>query len=239
VGGSRGCRRVFRDGHLPRNWHRLGRRKSENSDLAHEGTGAIEAAVFALLGLLLGFSLAGATSRLDSRRQLIIQEANAIGTAYLRLDTLAASDQPAMRRLFRDYLDARLRIYQKLPDLRAADQELAGAAKIQQRIWSQAVISVRADATQTAAKLLLPAVNEMTDVTMSRTVAVHALAVANFRSAHKPRAPQRFARRLCHDETTRPKLASHACLCSRRRHHDLCGSRPGLSALRFDSARSG
>jgi len=153
--------------------YRLGRRNSENPDLAHEGIGAIEAAVFALLGLLLGFSLAGGTSRLDSRRQLIIQEANAIGTAYLRLDTLAVGDQPAMRRFFRDYLDARLRVYQKLPDLRAADQELAGAAKIQQSIWSQAIIAVRADPTQTAAKLLLPALNEMIDVTTSRTVALY------------------------------------------------------------------
>ena len=74
--------------------YRLGRRSSENPELTHEGIGAIEAAVFALLGLLLGFSLAGGTSRLDTRRQLIIEEANAIGTAYLRLDTLAAHDQP-------------------------------------------------------------------------------------------------------------------------------------------------
>src|SRR5256885_912298 len=95
--------------------YRLGR-NSENPDLAHEGIGAIEAAVFALLGLLLGFSFAGGTSRLDARRQLIVQESNAIGTAYLRLDTLAAGDQTEMRRLFREYLDARLRVYQKLPD---------------------------------------------------------------------------------------------------------------------------
>ena len=109
----------------------------------HEGIGAIEAAVFGLLGLLLGFSLAGGTSRLDTRRQLIIEEANAIGTAYLRLDTLAAHDQPEMRRFFREYLEARLRVYQK-PDPGGAEQELALAAQIQQRIWSQAVIVSRA-----------------------------------------------------------------------------------------------
>lgn len=153
--------------------YRLGRRNSENPDLAHEGIGTIEAAVFALLGLLLGFSFAGGTSRLDSRRQLIIEEANAIGTAYLRLDTLAAADQPEMRRFFREYLDARLRVYQKLPDLRATEQELAQAAKMQQRIWSQAVTASRADPTQTAARLLLPALNDMIDVTTSRTVALH------------------------------------------------------------------
>lgn len=48
----------------------------------------MEAAIFGLLGLLLGFAFAGATSRLEARRQLIVQEANAIGTAYLRLDLL-------------------------------------------------------------------------------------------------------------------------------------------------------
>jgi hypothetical protein len=97
-------------------------------DLTHEGIGVIEAAVFALLGLLLGFSFAGGTSHLDARRQLIVQEANAIDTAYLRLDELPAADQPEMRHLFRQYLDARLRVYEKLPDMGAADQELAAAA---------------------------------------------------------------------------------------------------------------
>ena len=59
--------------------YRLGRRSSaKNPELAHEGIGVIEAAVFALLGLLLGFSFAGGTSRLDAKRQLIVQEANAI-----------------------------------------------------------------------------------------------------------------------------------------------------------------
>jgi hypothetical protein len=52
-----------------------------NHELAYEGTGTIDAAVFALLGLLLGFSFAGAMSRFDARRQLIVNEANTIGTA--------------------------------------------------------------------------------------------------------------------------------------------------------------
>jgi len=151
--------------------YRLGRRGSE--DLAHEGIGTIEAAVFALLGLLLGFSFAGATSRLDTRRQLIIEEANAIGTAYLRLDLLAAGEQLEMRRLFREYLDARLQVYQKLPDSRAAQQELEHAARIQQRMWSQAVAGSRASTTSTVARLLLPAINQMIDITTSRTVALY------------------------------------------------------------------
>jgi hypothetical protein len=64
------------------------------AELTHEGVGAIEAAVFALLGLLLGFSFACATSRLDAKRELIVQEANAIGTAYLRLDCFPPVSSP-------------------------------------------------------------------------------------------------------------------------------------------------
>ena len=75
--------------------YRVGSRSlTKSPERAHEGIGVIEAAVFALLGLLLGFSFAGGTSRLDAKRQLIIQEANAIGTAYLRLDQLPTSEQP-------------------------------------------------------------------------------------------------------------------------------------------------
>jgi hypothetical protein len=155
--------------------YRMGRRCSDKfPGSAHEGIGAIEAAVFALLGLLLGFSFAGGMSRLDGRRQLIVQEANAIGTAYFRLDELPASEQPAMRSLFREYVATRLRVYEKLPDPQAADAEIANAEQLQQQIWTQAVIGSRADSTQNAARLLLPALNEMIDVTTARTIALHA-----------------------------------------------------------------
>jgi len=87
--------------------YRSGWRAAQGDGAAQEGLGAIEAAVFALLGLLLGFAFAGATARLDARRMLIVKEANAIGTAYLRLDLLPPADQPELRRLFRDYLDVR------------------------------------------------------------------------------------------------------------------------------------
>jgi hypothetical protein len=153
---------------------RIGRHSSEqHPDSAYEGIGVIEAAVFGLLGLLLGFSFSGGTSRLDTKRQLIVQEANAIGTAYLRLDILPANQQPEMRRLFRDYLDTRLRVYARLPDVKAAEQELARAGAIQQEIWALAVAASRNDPTQNVARLLLPALNQMIDITTTRTIAIH------------------------------------------------------------------
>ena len=74
-----------------------------------------------------------------------MQEANAIGTACLRLDELPLNEQPEMRRLFKEYLDTRLRVYEKLPDLKLADQELAHGGGIQQEIWSRAVSAGRSD----------------------------------------------------------------------------------------------
>ncbi len=153
--------------------YRLGHYASRRIQTAHEGTGTIEAAVFALLGLLLGFTFANGMSHLDQRRQLIIREANAISTAYLRLDLLPACQQEEMRHLFRQYLDARLSVYEELPDLKAADQALARATQLQQEIWARAVFAAHGDPTQNVARLLLPGLNDMIDVTTSRTIALH------------------------------------------------------------------
>ena len=145
----------------------------ETSEHAHEGIGTLGAAVFALLGLLLGFTFANGISHLDQRRQLIIREANAISTAYLRLDLLPANQQPEMRHLFREYLNSRLEVYEKLPDMNAVDAELSRAAHLQQEIWSKAVPAGSSDPTQNVDRLLLPALNDMIDVTTSRTIALH------------------------------------------------------------------
>jgi hypothetical protein len=71
---------------------------------------AIEGAVFALFGLLLAFTFFGAVTRYDAHRELVLQESNDIGTAYLRLDLLAPQDQPPLRQLFRDYVNSRLHL---------------------------------------------------------------------------------------------------------------------------------
>ncbi len=54
------------------------------------GIGVIDGFVFALVGLLIAFTFSGAASRFEKRRDLIVTEANAIGTAWLRLDLLPA-----------------------------------------------------------------------------------------------------------------------------------------------------
>lgn len=148
------------------------RRIKEDSQTATEGVGAIDGAVFALLGLLIAFTFSGASSRFDTRRQLIVEETNDIGTAYLRLDLLPADSQPALRESFRRYLDARLEIYRKLPDLVAAKEQLAKAVELQTQIWRQAVVASRTkEAPPSAPILLLPALNAMIDITTTQVMA--------------------------------------------------------------------
>ena len=66
-------------------------RLARDSEGLTKGAGAAEAAVFGLLGLLIAFTFSGAASRFEDRRHLITAEANAIGTAYLRVDLLPAT----------------------------------------------------------------------------------------------------------------------------------------------------
>jgi hypothetical protein len=129
-----------------------------------EGSNAIEAAVFGLLGLLLAFTFSGAVSRYDIHRTLLTQETNDIGTAYLRLDLLPAQAQPELRQLFRDYTTSRLHLFD------AVGVEVSPETKrLQEEIWQRSVVAAASGgAMPDATKLLLPAINDMFDITSSR-----------------------------------------------------------------------
>jgi hypothetical protein len=146
-------------------------RLASDPEGARAGTSAVEGAIFALVGLLIAFTFSGAASRFDARRDLIVQETNAIGTAWLRLDLLPASAQPAIRESFRQYVDSRLEVYRKLPNIEASRAELARATALQEDIWTQTVAAGRLEGAPPAATmLLLPALNEMIDITTTRTM---------------------------------------------------------------------
>ena len=152
---------------------RLGDRALARNPDATTGSSAMEGAVFALLGLLLAFTFFGAASRFDDRRKLIVDETNAIGTAYLRIDLLPASVQPELRDAFRRYVEQRLAVYRALPDIEASNIALARANEMQQQIWAKSVAgSAASGGHPDSAKLLLPALNEMIDITTTRAMAM-------------------------------------------------------------------
>jgi hypothetical protein len=151
---------------------RTGRRLNAHRRELDGGSAVIEAAIFGLLGLLLAFSFSGGETRLDAKRELIVRETNAIGTAYLRLDLLPGNEQTEMRHLFRDYLDARLQVYETLSDHSAHAKAVVIVSRLQDEIWERAVDASRSDTSQNIGRLLLPALNEMIDVTTARSIAL-------------------------------------------------------------------
>jgi hypothetical protein len=136
------------------------------------GTGAINGAVFALLGLILAFSFSGAAGRFEHRRDLIVAETNAVGTAYLRIDLLPADAQHALREAFKRYVDSRVSVYDRIGNPDALRVELRKSAAIQAEIWALAVAAgKRPEAAPGSNQLLLPALNEMIDLTATRAFA--------------------------------------------------------------------
>jgi hypothetical protein len=150
---------------------RIGLRRQSGDGTVAPGMGVVDAAIFGLMGLLIAFTFSGAAARFDTRRELIVEEANDIGTAWLRLDLLPDSLQPPIREKFRQYLDARLSAYRAVPDEQKVYAELARATALQGEIWSLSVAATRQAQGSTAAMLLLPALNAMIDITTTRTVA--------------------------------------------------------------------
>jgi hypothetical protein len=155
----------------------LGRRiclsSLKNTHVAEpKGLGAMEGAVFALLGLLIAFTFSGAASRFENRRLLIGNETNTISTAYLRLDLLPESARMELQILFRRYLETRLALYSSMEDPAITKKLLDQQAQFQGEIWRKAVaVSSRPRVPSSVAMLVLPALNEMIDITNTRSVA--------------------------------------------------------------------
>jgi hypothetical protein len=154
----------------------LGRRIGERRLAADPGgartrLGAVEGALFGLLGLMIAFTFSGAATRFDARRQLVVDEANCIGTAYRRIAILPDAAQEPLRNLFRQYLDSRLDTYRKLPDLDAAQAEWEHSVQLQDAIWTNAIAACRAAPATPPTMLLLPSLNQTFDIANTRIVA--------------------------------------------------------------------
>lgn len=121
----------------------------------------IRSATFALVAFLIGFAFAGAGSRYVDRLDVVVKEANALGTAWLRADVLAEPQRSQLKSTLREYTADRLDLL-RLSDLAEVEQRLARVGELQQRMWSQALQGV-GDDTQRM-RLLLPAINDVIDL---------------------------------------------------------------------------
>ncbi len=149
--------------------YRMGRRsrRRDPSDAAQSGT--LQGSILGLLALLLGFSFAAASSRFTARQELVVQEANAIGTAFYRADLLPEPQRGTLRELLVEYTRARVAWYKEF-DGRRADAEARLSGALHAQLWDTALRGL--ERTPQAAVLVLPALNAMYDVHSAHLAAV-------------------------------------------------------------------
>lgn len=147
----------------------IGRRRTNRFGAGEQaGVGAVQGAVFALLGLLLAFTFAGADSRFEHRRDLVVAQVNALGTAWMRLDLLPADDQPLIRDLMRRYIDDLQAAAKSAGDRPTVSRIAAELQLLQNEIWTLVVASANRDGRPHMATLLLPPLNDSFDLTTTR-----------------------------------------------------------------------
>lgn len=159
---------------------RLGRRFGKRylaDQGAHSlaGLNVVEGAVFALMGLLLAFSINGALQRFDERRLLIEQEATAIATAADRIDLMEASVRGRLRDKLAAYLEARLALFHGNIDFSLAQESavyddalLRRVRERRQELWQEAASQCPFGISNTGCALFLPALNSAFDAAMLR-----------------------------------------------------------------------
>ena len=145
--------------------YRLGRfMKPRTDETARSVVFNIHAAILGLLGLLLAFTFSMAVARYEMRKQLVLDEANTIGTAYLRARLLPEPQRTDVARLFQEYVDARLQFHQEGegPDGRREDNDKAD--RLQDQLWARAVAAGESDPRSVTTGLFIQALNDVIDV---------------------------------------------------------------------------
>jgi hypothetical protein len=121
----------------------------------------VRASTGALVAFLIGFAFSGAASRFIDRLDIIVKEANALGTAYLRADTIAEPQRSELRAAIKEYTADRVRLLSR----EGRDQIqplLAKVSGLHERMWSSAVKGTRDNAPLMA--VVLPPINEVIDL---------------------------------------------------------------------------
>ena len=151
---------------------RLGRRprKQTFADTKSQMS-TVGAGILGILGLLLGFTMSMAVTRFEVRKQLVLEEANAIGTAHLRTQLIPEAEGKEIAELLRAYTNVRV----TLGDGRSIYEQIAAArqeaARLQDAFWQRAAAYGQKDPNPVRAGLLLQSLNEVIDLDAARWMA--------------------------------------------------------------------
>jgi hypothetical protein len=139
----------------------LGRYRRQRSEEEKEGpVGGIVTATLGLLGFILAFTFGMAATRFDARRQIVVEEANAIGTTYLRAGLLPNDQGVKIHKLLKEYVDTRLEAV-AAKDL---DTALRHSENLHRELWREAETVGKEHADSIMVGLYIQSLNETIDV---------------------------------------------------------------------------
>jgi hypothetical protein len=145
--------------------YRLGRYRRKCTEQEKEApVGAMVGATLGLLGFLLAFTFGSAAARFDTRRQMLLDEANAIGTTYWRAGLLSEPHRTEVRKLLREYVDVRLEAVRS----GNVEQAMRRSEELHGLNWAQAVAIAEKNPDSIVGGLFIHSLNEVIDLHSKR-----------------------------------------------------------------------
>lgn len=151
----------------------LGRRMRHQSETLREPLAAMHTALLGLVGLVLAFGLALAVGRYETRRTAVVDESNAIGTTYLRAQTLAEPARTPSLETLRRYTDNSILLADAVPGSDVEKEAVSTGEGLQRRLWALAGRSLDGAPQDTAPRLYVESLNQMIDQRTVRTAALN------------------------------------------------------------------
>ena len=149
----------------------VGRTLRKHKETLKEPYGALQAALLGVVGLILAFGLTMAVGRYETRRSAVVDEANAIGTTYLRAQTIAEPQRAASLALLRSYTDVSIRLSYTVPGSAAGVATVADSSQLQRRLWNLAGEALDRAPNANATRLYVDSLNGMFDAQSVRVAA--------------------------------------------------------------------
>jgi hypothetical protein len=150
----------------------IGRILSRRKSGLKEPLGVMQAALVGLVALLLAFGLSMAVGRYQARRDAVVLEANAIGTTYLRAQTLTEPMRSESLELLKQYGDERIALSESVPDSARFQAAAQKSTEIQNRLWTLAGVALNQAPVASAPRLYVETLNEMIDAHTTRIAAL-------------------------------------------------------------------
>jgi hypothetical protein len=153
--------------------YRVGRYLRQHEATLREPFGVLQGALLGVVGLILAFGLSLAVGRYEARRAATVDEANAIGTSYLRAQLIPEPARSRSLALFPRYTDLSIQLSKEIPGQSGMRRTAAASEAVQRQLWKLAGQSLAAAPNASAPRLYVDSLNTTFDAQSTRISALN------------------------------------------------------------------